>query len=156
MFNQERSYPLFGLVQHQYLWDLVCIDPNAGLQMRIGNINKTLRGWGITLPTTQTHGTEGSWLCQAGTTLTSSIFQPADGIGEESDTPQEASSLFLVDFFMVPYADGYGIRLANVSRKTHIGRVILEKNLSFLLYSIYALFGTNSDTFQSIGHASLL
>lgn len=48
---------------------------------------------------------------------------------------------------MVPYADGYGIRLANVSRKTHIGRVILEKKLSFLLYSIYALFGTNSDTF---------
>lgn len=76
-------------------------------------------------------GMEGSWSHQGGIALTSSIFQPADGIGEESDTPQEASSLFLMDFFMVPYTDGYGICFPNVSRKTHIKRVILEIITSF-------------------------
>lgn len=61
---------------------------------------------------------------QAGIVLTSSIFQPTDGVGEESHAPQEASSLLLVDFFMVPYADGYRICLPNIPRKIHIRRAI--------------------------------
>lgn len=72
-FSWDHSYPLFGLGQHRCLWGWVCIDPNAGLQRRIGKINPG-KGWLGTLFTTQVQGMEGSWSHQGGITLTSSIF----------------------------------------------------------------------------------
>lgn len=38
-YRWESSYPLFGHGLHQYLRDLVCIDPNAGLQTNNSKLN---------------------------------------------------------------------------------------------------------------------
>lgn len=48
-------------------------------------------------------------------TLTSGVFQPADGIGKETNATQEACPLPLVDLFMVPYTDGDRVCLSNVA-----------------------------------------
>lgn len=48
--------------------------------------------------------------------LTSSIFQSADGVGEQPHTAQEAGSLLLVDLLVVPHADGYRIAFPNISK----------------------------------------
>lgn len=39
LYRRESSYPLFGHELHQYLRDLVCIDPNAGLQTNNSKLN---------------------------------------------------------------------------------------------------------------------
>lgn len=39
VYRWESSYPLFGHELHQYLRDLVCIDPNAGLQTNNSKLN---------------------------------------------------------------------------------------------------------------------
>lgn len=48
-------------------------------------------------------------------TLTASILQPADRVGQQLDAAQEAGSLLLVDFPVIPHADGYGVALPNIS-----------------------------------------
>lgn len=46
--------------------------------------------------------------------LTASVFQSADGVGEQSHTAQEAGPLLLVDLLVVPHTDGDGVGFPNV------------------------------------------
>lgn len=48
--------------------------------------------------------------------LTPSVFESADGVGQQPHTAQEASPLLLVDLLVVPHADGYGIAFPNISK----------------------------------------
>lgn len=55
--------------------------------------------------------------------LTSGVFQPADGIGQQPHTAQKASPLLLVNFLVVPHADSYRIRFPDISEnniQTHL------------------------------------
>lgn len=51
--------------------------------------------------------------------LTASVFQSADGIGEQPHAAQEASPLLLVDLLVVPHTDGYRVSFANVPARAH-------------------------------------
>ncbi len=39
-------------------------------------------------------------------TLTASVFESVDGVGQEADTAQKTCTLLFVDLLMVPYTDG--------------------------------------------------
>ena len=52
--------------------------------------------------------------------LTASVFESADGVGQQPHAAQEAGALFLVDLLMVPHADGDGVCLANVPDRTEV------------------------------------
>lgn len=54
--------------------------------------------------------------------LTASVFKAVDGVGQEADTPQESSSLLLVDLLVIPHADCDGIRLPDVSEERNTSR----------------------------------
>ena len=49
--------------------------------------------------------------------LTASVFESVDGIGQEADTAQEACALLFVDLLVVPYTNGDGVCLSNVSKR---------------------------------------
>lgn len=49
--------------------------------------------------------------------LTASIFQSADGIGEQPHAAQEASPLLLMDLLVVPHTDGYRVGFPNIPVK---------------------------------------
>lgn len=48
-------------------------------------------------------------------TLTARVFKAVDSVGQKADTAQEPSPLLLVDFLVIPHADGDRVRFPDVS-----------------------------------------